>query len=213
MSGYKDNREQNTIIRGFKPSDLDEVIKIMVYSFESKFHAMSDMTTDQIIDFFHETGFIEGESFEGYFVVEVEGKVVGVMVLRWHGQETGQDVYNINIRALKKKYGFKNTMKLIAGLALLSDSVDKGDCYIEHIAVAPEYRGHGIGSMLIDEAKVFVNNMPKIKSVTLHVAASNIGATLLYEKHGFKTVNRHSSALTKWILNEQIWLHMAWHKK
>lgn len=60
--------------------------------------------------------------------------------------------------------------------------VDEG--HITNIAVHPEYRGIGVGDMLVDSI-IEICNLEDIDGVTLEVRESNTPARRLYEKHGF----------------------------
>lgn len=60
---------------------------------------------------------------------------------------------------------------------------DEGD--ITNIAVHPDYRKQGIGTLLMDNL-ISLCNGNSINSLTLEVRESNIPAQRLYEKHGFK---------------------------
>lgn len=60
-------------------------------------------------------------------------------------------------------------------------------CYISNIAVFPEYRKNGIGTMLIDSAcKIAKEN--EAQSLSLEVRPSNDAALALYRKKGFEEV-------------------------
>lgn len=60
--------------------------------------------------------------------------------------------------------------------------LDEG--HITNIAVHPEYRGIGIGDMIVD-ALTEICIIEGIASMTLEVRKSNIAAQNLYRKHGF----------------------------
>lgn len=58
------------------------------------------------------------------------------------------------------------------------------ECHITNIAVLPEYRKRGIGSMLIKKI-VEICQSSEIDAITLEVRQSNMPAIKLYEKFGF----------------------------
>lgn len=60
-----------------------------------------------------------------------------------------------------------------------------GEVYITNVAVAPEYRGQGIGRKLVN-ALVDLSKDEKAEFVTLEVRKSNSAAIKLYENTGFK---------------------------
>jgi ribosomal-protein-alanine N-acetyltransferase len=64
-----------------------------------------------------------------------------------------------------------------------------GEAHISNIAVHPEFRRQGIGSLLLT---AMIEGAAKLGAdyMTLEVRVSNRGAQLLYEKYGFKAVGR-----------------------
>lgn len=59
-----------------------------------------------------------------------------------------------------------------------------GECYLDNIAVFPEYRGLGIGSLLLEELE---NRARRLGGsfLTLEVRPSNTGAVRLYLSRGY----------------------------
>lgn len=58
------------------------------------------------------------------------------------------------------------------------------EAHVTNIAVHPEYRGIGIGNMILD-AMLDICKMELVVGITLEVRASNIVAQNLYRKFGF----------------------------
>jgi len=71
----------------------------------------------------------------------------------------------------------------IAGYIGMWKVLDEG--HITNIAVHPEYRGNGIGSLLL-EGLVALARTEEISSLTLEVRRSNKAALHLYGKYGFE---------------------------
>ncbi len=71
---------------------------------------------------------------------------------------------------------------LILGYGGLWIIVD--EAHVTNIAVHPEYRGTGIGNMLMD-AMIDICKLELVIGITLEVRASNIAAKNLYKKFGF----------------------------
>lgn len=70
--------------------------------------------------------------------------------------------------------------------------------HILNLAVLPEFRGQGIGSMLLRDAlQELKQSGIKTNLVTLEVRESNIAAIRLYEKFGFKIIGRRSGYYQK----------------
>jgi ribosomal-protein-alanine N-acetyltransferase len=80
------------------------------------------------------------------------------------------------------KYVVAKKSGIVIGYAGMWVILDEG--HITNIAVHPEYRGIGVGSLLL-EALIEICKIEFIKSMTLEVRASNARAQNLYKKYGF----------------------------
>jgi len=70
--------------------------------------------------------------------------------------------------------------------------------HILNIAVLPEFRRRGIGSMLLEDALQELKRLrADINIITLEVRESNTAAIKLYEKFGFKIMGRRHGYYTK----------------
>jgi len=98
---------------------------------------------------------------EAFLVADLDSKVVGYVMCR---VERGLGYIN---KSLLKKLG-----------------------HIISIAVHPDYRGRGIGYSLMVEALRKLKEFYKVSEVYLEVRVSNESAIKLYEKLGFKKVQR-----------------------
>lgn len=70
-----------------------------------------------------------------------------------------------------------------------------GEAYIDNLAVAPEYRGFGIGEKLLIAAYGGAFER-KCEFISLEVRKSNLAAIALYRKHGFKNVGERKNFYT-----------------
>lgn len=61
--------------------------------------------------------------------------------------------------------------------------------HVTNVAVLPEYRNKGIGSMLISKI-IDVCKCSEIFNLTLEVRESNFGAISIYEKFGFESAGK-----------------------
>lgn len=64
-----------------------------------------------------------------------------------------------------------------------------GEGHITNIAVHPEFRGIGLGNMLLEDI-INISRENKIQALTLEVRVSNTVAINLYKKYGFIEVAR-----------------------
>lgn len=73
--------------------------------------------------------------------------------------------------------------KKVAGYAGMWHVINEG--HITNVAVLEEYRGQGIGDMLMDALEKRADELEMI-GITLEVRISNYSAQKLYTKHGYK---------------------------
>ena len=66
------------------------------------------------------------------------------------------------------------------------------EAYVTNVAVLPEYRGFGIGSLLIAEATAFCEKNG-FSFITLEVRESNKNAISVYSKAGFESVGKRKN--------------------
>jgi ribosomal protein S18 acetylase RimI-like enzyme len=67
--------------------------------------------------------------------------------------------------------------------------------FIWGMYVRPEYRGQGVGRLLVEAAQAFVRSMPELKVATLDVLKSNESAVRLYQSCGFTVYGQEERAL------------------
>ena len=115
-------------------------------------------------------------SFENTFVLEYENKIAGSFTIYDGGKlnELRQPVLNL----LSEKYN--RTIHP-------QDETEKGEIYIDTIAVFPEYRGKGFGNIILDYI-INVIAIKQDKTIGLLVDFTNPKAKKLYESKGFKVV-------------------------
>ena len=92
----------------------------------------------------------------------------------------------------------------IAGYACVYVSFDEGE--LTNIAVEPEYRGRGIGLMLMKELKHRAEDK-SVSKIVLEVRISNATAISLYEKCGFKNLGTRKNFYEQPVEDAYI---MAW---
>ncbi|MBN2859295.1 MAG: GNAT family N-acetyltransferase [Sphaerochaetaceae bacterium] len=169
---------------------------------------MQQFSEEKQIQFLIDASFIDSHAFEGYTVAELEGDVVGVMLLKWRGQIKGKPRHRISVFRLFKNYGFWQVIQMIILALLLKEDPTKDECYISHIAVAETARGHGIGTRLLKYSLQYTKEILGLSTTSLYVASSNTSARSLYERTGFEVHREKKSRLTSLALHETTWIHM-----
>lgn len=79
----------------------------------------------------------------------------------------------------------KNSKENIVGYCAITDIFTDIPCVVS-IAILPEYRGKGLGNLLLINTIDYAKKRWKNKNLLLHVRPSNEIALKLYEKIGFK---------------------------
>ncbi|MBP2133311.1 ribosomal protein S18 acetylase RimI-like enzyme [Methanomicrobium sp. W14] len=200
------NSQENsgTVVRNLGRSDFDAAVSILAESFFSKFSTAVSGDKDSIKSFLREVEFDDEDKFDGYFVSVTGDSVSGILLLKWKGKKTGSSLGKF-VSAVKKA-GLLRVLRFVLVFALLSHEPGKGECYIDHIAVAPVFRGRGIGTKLLAAAEDFAGKNG-FEKLTLYVAFSN-DARKLYEKYGFKEVKSEESLVTALMFGIDRWVYM-----
>ena len=122
-------------------------------------------------------------SFENVIVAEQDGRPVGMA-----SGFTGKRRRGFSERPLRGAAGFPTFRYHLLGLLLAPlfrklSKVEDEEFYLLCIAVDPDARGRGIGSVLLDAVEDQANAKGSSR-LSLDVAASNDGARRLYERRG-----------------------------
>jgi hypothetical protein len=96
--------DKDLIIREFREEDVYQVAKILLSSFQSKFYAIKSFSLEKQIQFFIDASFVDDHSFDGYIVADYKDEVVGVMLLKWKGQNRGVPTNKKSLLGLIKRY-------------------------------------------------------------------------------------------------------------
>lgn len=125
-------------------------------------------------------------SLEHVRVAEVDGRIAGVC------SGFGQDEHSPSDRVLTRAAGWRALRALPVDVALrpltrILNWHDPGDWYLQALAVTPELRGHGIGTVLLDDA-VDRARTKGYSWLTLDVDSRNVKAQHLYEAKGMAVV-------------------------
>ncbi len=86
----------------------------------------------------------------------------------------------------------KSNEKLIGMVALIFSHKNKTAHTVELVGnyVDKDYRGQGVGSMMMEAIINEAKSNPKIKKIILDVVATQLPGIKLYEKYGFKKVGK-----------------------
>jgi len=177
------------IVREYKASDYNEVLNISMGLWNEKVNILTTYDKPKNKQWFSDMGGVKDKPFNGYFVAEIDNRVVGVLVLKYKNQIIKKNDKKLSGFNIVKKYGVVQFFKMIIFSIAINHRLKKSECYIDYIVTDSNYRGRGIGGKLLDQAKQFcVNNSLSI--LTLSVISRNKGAIRLYEKKGFKKIKK-----------------------
>ncbi len=128
-------------------------------------------------------------SFENVTVAEHEGQMVGMSL--GFSEEQHRDFSD---RPLEEAAGraalrMKVVGVLCAPLMRVLETLAEGDFYLLSVGIDPEFRGEGIGSMLIDSIEEQARACGAVR-LCLDVSAANEGARRLYERRGMSVESR-----------------------
>ncbi|WP_051290055.1 GNAT family N-acetyltransferase [Paenibacillus massiliensis] len=190
-----------------------QVSHLLVHSFGSKFRFLTGLGHHELACQLQQVleSFPEQHTSQRVVAVQ-EGKVIGTLSLKWHTQSQANPapdqgtiwrlVKNLNPRRAWAMFRF------LTGLQILSHTPKHRECYIADVAVHPDFRGKGVGTLLIQWAQEYAYTHPLLHYVSLHVAASNSGAQHLYEQHSFRTLEMKHSLLSQLLFGERMWHYM-----
>lgn len=136
-----------------------------------------------IADAFAEPG--HSLSYEHVVFAERDGAIVGMSLAYTSAQHREFSDGPIERAAGRTAVRMKIIRFVLAPMWRILENVPEGEFYLQAIAVDPELRGGGIGSLLLDDA-VERGRRSGSARLALDVAARNDGARRLYAESGFE---------------------------
>lgn len=89
---------------------------------------------------------------------------------------------------LRALLGLFGAIRAVVGLAMGQHRPERGELYVDGIAVAPESRGRGVGTKLLAEVRQIARE-DGFRWVRLDVVDTNPRAQKLYERLGYRVTN------------------------
>ena len=141
--------------------------------------------------------FIEGGLNPAYAfsATDQDGRLLGVA-----GVRMGQGgLFTGDLRSLASIYGWVGAFWRGAILSLFERDLREGQLLMDGIFVAPEARGQGVGTQLLDSV-IWCAKMNRCHAVRLDVVDTNPRARALYERYGFQAVGTEEVGfLSRWL--------------
>lgn len=123
-------------------------------------------------------------SYEHVMFAELDGVIAGMSLAYTGAQHSGFSDQPLKRAAGRSVFRMKIVRTLLAPLWRILDTIPEGDFYIQGLAVEPELRGAGIGSLLLDDIEGRARASGSTR-LSLDVAAKNKGARRLYARRGW----------------------------
>jgi len=116
-------------------------------------------------------------------VAERRGEMAGAIVLRTTDSPAPRDDRAL-WRALRRHTPWWRLPLVLLALSLLDNEAEPDRAYVDALAVATPFRGHGIGGALLRSAFEWARDQG-VSEIDLDVSVHNPGAQRLYERNGF----------------------------
>ena len=179
-----DFKEQSIFLRPAKP-EFGEGLHFAYYldqAAEGFFRVMLGRKSERIIaSAFTDTG--HTLSHENVLFAEVDTKIVGMSSTFSEKQHRLFSDEPLQRAAKRNAIRLKLVRTLFAPIWRILETIPEGDFYVQGIAIKPELRGAGIGSLLMND----IENRAKASGsnrLSLDVSAKNDGARRLYKRFG-----------------------------
>lgn len=190
---------KNVGIRTMEEGDFKEAALIMAEAFGSKMPAMRPFSSSEVSEFLLAGSVFNPDQLHVYYVAIVEDKVAGIMHLETLKDKKEKTTPTKDAMYMMRRFGFFRVMLSAFSLMFLDNHLLSDEMIVDFIAVDPSYRGHGIGSKLLDFAEEVAVSVEGISRLTLGVIDENKGARRLYERKGFKVYKTKNSLIKYWL--------------
>jgi ribosomal protein S18 acetylase RimI-like enzyme len=192
-SGLEDMGDQATLLRTARPESGEGLLfaRYIDEAAEGFFGFMLGRNAKAIIA----AAFIEpghSLSHEHVLFAERDGVVVGMSSAYTGAQHRGFSDEPLKRAAGRSSLRMKLTRTLLAPLWRILETIPEEDFYLQGIAVEPELRGAGIGSLLMDDVEARARASGSAR-LSLDVSSRNKGARRLYVRRGFVESSRWPS--------------------
>ncbi|KQN97751.1 GNAT family N-acetyltransferase [Paenibacillus sp. Leaf72] len=189
-----------------------QVGQLLVHGFKEKFFKLSKLN-DSILALFFEKllEHFPNEPATHRVVALQAGNIVGTLSIKWWPESELEGSTPQPMLPLWREFrifGKGALLKLLLGLYFLSYKPQPGECYIADVTVHPNYRGEGIGKLMLGWAELYARAHPSFNVLSLHVSSHNLGAKRLYEQLSYHMHRKERSLLKYMLFHELEWEYM-----
>lgn len=189
-------------IRQFKESDLNQVTDIISTAFLNKFQKTISLEGEELSEFLVDLGIIPSTSFSGYFIAEINNRIVAVLILSWKKQKIPKK--RLSYLKLIMKYGWGNVVDTSMAFLYLNIKPKKDVCFFKSMAVTPDMQGKGIAAKLASYAIDF-SRKKGFNKIVLRIASSNKKAINHIERLDFKRIKEEKLFYSKIFFDIEDW--------
>lgn len=145
-------------------------------------------------------------ALSGMSVAVLDERIVGTISLRTAHQPLLPE--GVAEQVFYQLLGPWRGLRALFALSLLDHRIGRGEGYISDVAVAADYRGRGIGALLLDHVEVLARQR-RLQQLSLYVAARNRTAVQLYTRCRFQRKRLRRSLTTWFFYREYGWWFMT----
>ena len=182
------------------PADAAAAVPLIISSGPKVFDFIFAADSQQQTSEFVAAAFIQGRMEMGYkthTALIYRGALVGVGAIFYKS-----DMLRFTVSGAKQilsAYGFKAGLKVIARALKVEKIIKppvKAVGYLGHLGIAEEYRGKGLGAMLVSHL-ISIGESNGYGKFGLDVSAENANAQRLYERLGFQVAKVNPSDIER----------------
>ncbi|KAK7108150.1 uncharacterized protein [Littorina saxatilis] len=171
---------EEVTVRTMRADDCDFAGRLLIDGFKEKFvHAIGAGNLELARRASAADHRMYGNKYDRIFIAEFEGRRAGVMELKFYGNSEGSSSDHWDA------LGCCTGCRLMWMASFMTENVDRGYVYLDHIAVDETFRGKGVGKALMVVADQ-QGRARQCHTIFLWVASDN-RARNLYERQGYKT--------------------------
>lgn len=178
------NEITQPVIRAATPGDADAFHELLLMSAPFYETLFGENHREILTDMFRRRG--NHFSHEHTIIGEVGGRLAGMLLAFGFPVKLSQAVPTALLLAGKLKSDLPSKLPLLIGYYRVMDIVRPGDFYLNNLAVYPEFRGHGVASVLMAALEPAARR-EGARRMTLEAEKENAEAIRLYEHLGFST--------------------------
>jgi ribosomal protein S18 acetylase RimI-like enzyme len=179
----------------------------LLFSMDSDFHLKIFKDKEKAIEANKKRILLDNEGIIEYVLLKENKEIIGYILLEKGNEEIARYLQPINdvIGFLKMSFSLLKGLPLSVAIKFIYSELSYffilsklkyGDLYISGLAISDKEQGKGFGTLLLNETMKIAKN-GNFKRVTLDVDINNKNAIKLYQKIGFKIVNKKCGVFNK----------------